>query len=609
MSLLKGLAGAAIGFAIGWFLMAGAQTGFGNEVGGNASWTIAYLGALLGWLFGVGMWRTWGRTWVGHEAHYETRTEGLGRYLTFNVDHKVIGVQYLVTFVIVFLLAGLLAMVMRWELADAAATMDPDTYNKTMSLHGILMVAVAVAAILGGLGNFFVPLQIGARDMAFPRLNALSYWLIPPVAVLLIGSWFVGGWDSGWTVYPPLSTEAPLGQTFYILAIVTFGLSSILGALNSLTTITKMRAEGMTWFRIPIFTWSIFAASLISLLYTQFFAASVIMILLDRTAGTVFFDAAAGGQPLLYQHLFWFYSHPAVYVMIIPGFGATLEIIAHMSRKPLFGYKLAVGALLSIVVLSGVVWAHHMFTSGMAGWLHAPFMALTELISIPTGVIFLSAIGTIWRGRIWLAAPMLMALFVIANFSVGGITGIYLADVATDLLLQDTYFVVAHFHYTIVGGEIFALFAGIYWWYPKITGRMLNETLAKVHAVWMFIGFNLTFMPLFMAGVNGMNRRINEYTENVETANTLASFAAFFLGAGFAIFLGNAVWCWARGKRAVANPWGATTLEWQTSSPPPPHDFDELPVVVGDPYPYGDPEARHVALPGTVTAPIAGGSE
>jgi cytochrome c oxidase subunit 1 len=609
MSLLKGIVGAAIGFAIGWFAMAAAQTALGAEVGGNSAWTIASTLALIGWLLGVGMWRSWARTWLGKEPRFETRTEGLGRYLTFNIDHKVIGVQYLVTFVIVFLLAGLLAMVMRYELASSAATLDPDTYNKVMSLHGILMVAVAVAAILGGLGNYFVPLQIGARDMAFPRLNALSYWLIPPVAVWLIGSWFAGGWDSGWTAYPPLSTEAPLGQTFYILAIVTFGLSSVFGAVNSLTTISRMRAPGMGWWRIPIFTWSIFAASILSLLFTQFFAASVIMILLDRTAGTVFFQAASGGAPLLYQHLFWFYSHPAVYVMIIPGFGVTLEVLAHMARKPLFAYKLAVVALLSIVVLSGVVWAHHMFTSGMASWLHAPFMALTETISIPTGVIFLSAIGTIWRGRLWLATPMLFALFMIANFSIGGITGIYLADVATDLHLQDTYFVVAHFHYTIVGGEIFALFAGIYWWYPKYTGRMYSERWGKVHAIWMFIGFNLTFLPLFMAGVNGMNRRINEYTPNVETANTFASFAAFFLGAGFAIFLANWIWSWARGRRAVANPWGATTLEWQTSSPPPPNDFDEIPVVVGDPYPYGDPEARHVAGPGAVPAPIAGGSE
>jgi cytochrome c oxidase subunit 1 len=607
--LLRGIVGGGIGYAVGWGLTAAVQSSLGTDPGGDSAFSIAYMTALVGWLMGVGMWRTWGRTWIGRDARYETRTAGLGRYLTFNTDHKVIGIQYLVTFVIVFILAGLLAMVIRWELMDAAATLSQDTYNKTMSLHGILMVAVAVAAILGGLGNFAVPLQIGARDMAFPRLNALSYWLIPPVAALLIGSWFAGGWDSGWTAYPPLSVQAPLGQTMYILAIVTFGLSSILGAVNSLTTITKMRAPGMTWGRIPIFTWSIFAASLISLLFTQFFAASVVMVLLDRTAGTVFFDATSGGKPLLYQHMFWFYSHPAVYVMIIPGFGVTLEILAHMSRKPLFGYRLAVGALLGIVGLSGVVWAHHMFTSGMASWLHAPFMALTELISIPTGVIFLCAIGTIWRGRLWLATPMLFALFVIANFSVGGITGIYLADIATDVHLQDTYFVVAHFHYTIVGGEIFALFAGLYWWYPKYSGRVLSERWGMVHAIGMFVGFNLTFMPLFMAGVHGMNRRINEYQTNVETANRFASYAAFFLGASFAVFLANWVWHWARGRRAVANPWGATTLEWTIASPPPPHDFDQIPTVVGDPYPYGEPGHRHAEAPAGVPAPIAGASE
>ncbi len=606
LPLLKGIAGAAVGYAIGAGLTAGVQLVMGNDAGGTVPVIFGSIAAIVGWLFGVGMWRTWGREWIGEEPKQDV-PEGAARYFRFDTDHKVIGVQYLVTFAIVFLLAGALAMVIRWELLTPAADLGGDAYNQVMSLHGILMVAVAVAAILGGLGNYLVPLMIGARDMAFPRLNALSYWLIPPVAVLLLTAPFVGGWDSGWTAYPPLSVVNAGGQVLFVLAIVVFGLSSILGGLNAITTILRMRAPGMTMLRMPIFVWSVFAASIISLLFTQFFAASLILVLLDRVAGTGFFSATQGGNPLLYQHLFWFYSHPAVYVMILPGFGITLEAIAHFSRKPLFGYRMAVAGFLGIVVLSGIVWAHHMFTSGMAHFMNVPFMALTELISIPTGLVFLSALGTIWRGRLWLATPMLFALAVVFNFSIGGITGIYLADTATDIHLQDTYFVVAHFHYTIVGGEIFALMAGVYFWFPKITGRMYNEALGKVHAIWMFLGFQLLFIPLFFAGINGMNRRVNEYTSSVEGYNTFASISGFVLGAVFLIAVGNLVVSAIRGKVAGPNPWRATTLEWTTSSPPPLHNFEETPEVVGDPYPYGEPGATHARAPALPS--IAGGSD
>jgi cytochrome c oxidase subunit 1 len=605
LPLLKGLIGGAVGYAVGYGLTAGAQLAIGNPVGGDVPLVIGSIVAILGWLFGVGMWRAWGREWTGRPPLLDA-PEGASRYFRFNTDHKVIGVQYLVTFVIVFLLAGSLAVVIRWEMLTPAPDLGGDAYNQVMSLHGILMVAAAVAAILGGLGNYCVPLMIGARDMAFPRLNALSYWLIPPVAVLLLTAPFVGGWDSGWTAYPPLSVVNAGGQVLFIIAIVAFGLSSILGGLNSLATIIRMRAPGMGWFRMPIFVWSVFAASIISLLFTQFFAASLILVMLDRVAGTGFFEAAQGGNPLLYQHLFWFYSHPAVYVMILPGFGITLEVLAHFSRRPLFGYKMAVAGFLGIVCLSGIVWAHHMFTSGMAHFMTVPFMVLTELISIPTGLVFLSALGTLWRGRLWLATPMLFALAVLFNFGIGGITGIYLADTATDIHLQDTYFVVAHFHYTIVGGEIFALMAGLYFWFPKITGRMYHERAGRLHAVWMFLGFNLTFLPLFVAGIKGMNRRIGGYTPDVQGYNVFASIAAFVLGAIFVVFFLNMALSWARGRRAEANPWGASTLEWTTSSPPPLHNFDETPIVVGDPYPYGRPGAAHVR---PAPAPIAGGGE
>lgn len=568
-----------------------------QHVNDQANIGIAYVFALCGWLLGVGVWDAWIRGWLGLKPKAEEPIEGWRRYFSFCTDHKVIGIQYLATFILVFLIAGLLAMFMRWELMSAGETiMNKATFNEIMSLHGILMISVAVAGILGGFGNYMVPLQIGADDMAFPRLNALSYWLIPPVAFMLLLAPLAGGFDSGWTAYPPLSETNDVGQVFFILAIITFGLSSILGGLNLLTTVTTMRAKGMKWSRLPIFTWSVFSASILSVLITQFFAASLLMVFLGRAIGMGFFDAAKGGDPVLYQHLFWFYSHPAVYIMILPGFGILLEVLAHFSRKPLFAYKLTVGAFMAIVVLSVVVWAHHMFTSGMSNTLHGPFMVLTEAISVPTGIIFLSALGTIWRGKLWLKTPMLFALAMVFNFLIGGITGIFLADVATDMNLQDTYFVVAHFHYTIMGGEIFAFFAGIYYWYPKVTGRMYNETMGKIHAVWMFLGFNAVFIPLFYVGVQGMNRRVADYPLAYQSGNLVASISAFVLGCSFLLFTWNMIWSRFKGEKAPPNPWNATTLEWMADSPPPEHNFDGTPVVLDSPYVYGLEDGLHAEL-------------
>ncbi len=603
--LVRALVWGILGFALGGGATAGVRQALGKPPWGDPVIVIGYVTGLAGWLLGIGLWHAWAREWFGLPTKSE-ETSDWRRYFRFTTDHKVIGVQYLVTFVLIFLVGGLFAMLMRAQLMNPGPTgqlFAPSTFNVVMSLHGIFMIAVAVAVILGGFGNYFVPLMIGAEDMAFPRLNALSYWLVPPVAVLLLAAPFAGGWDSGWTAYPPLSEVNATGQVLFILAIITFGLSSILGGVNFLTTIARMRAPGMSWGRLPIFVWGVFSGSILSLLFTQYFAASLLMILLDRVAGTAFFDASRGGQPILYQHLFWFYSHPAVYIMIVPGLALMLEVLAHFSRKPLFGYRLAVAGFLGIVGLSGIVWAHHMFTSGMPSYLHGPFMATTELISIPTGLVFLSALGTIWRGRLWLRTPMLFALFVIFNFLIGGITGIFLADVATDIHLQDTYFVVAHFHYTIVGGEIFALFAGIYYWFPKMTGRMYDEVLGKLHAWWMFIGFNLVFPPMFWLGVHGMNRRIAEYVPNLAGVNRLVSLAAFGLSASFLVFIGNMLWSALKGERAPANPYAARTLEWMVSSPPPRDNFPAIPVVLAHPYDYGVPGSIHAEL-----APVPSGA-
>ncbi len=595
--LIKGLIGAALGLLVGAAIVALIRVPQGKSAFDMESVVAAgYLFALTGWVLGVGVWDYWARAWFGRGLRpYEAK--GRSRYFSFDPDHKVIGIQYLVSFLFMFFLAGLFAMLMRWELMDPGrGVLDPSGYNTTMSLHGTMMIFVAVAGTVGAFGNYVVPLMIGAEDMAFPKLNALSYWLVPPVVMLLIGSFIAGGYDTGWTGYAPLSVTTKVGAMFFNFAFLTLGLSSILGAINFITTVITLRAPGMSWGRLPIFVWSILVTAVLALIFTQFVGLAMVMTVLDRVVQTVFFEAPEGGAPLLYQHVFWFYSHPAVYIMILPGFGITLELLAHFSRRPVFAYRWAVGGMIAIGAMSAIVWAHHMFTSGMPDALRIPFLATTELISIPTGLIFLSALGTIWQGRMRFRVPMLFALGVVFNFLIGGLTGIFLADVPTDIQLQDTYFVVAHFHYVIVGGGIFALFGAIYYWFPKMTGRMYSERLGKIHFWAMFVGFNVTFFPMFWAGIHGMNRRIADYISELGSVNLLISIAGFFLGASFLVFLYNWMRSWAKGTPASGNPWDASTLEWQVSSPPPHENFDVLPQVVGPPYPYGQPGVVHALL-------------
>lgn len=579
MTLLKSVAVFAAVFLAAYFPLRG-------PLGPQPAAVLSYGAALAAFLAAAGAWSAF-RGWV--EGRPIEEIHGTARYFGFSTDHKVVGVQYLAATGVVFVLAGLMSLIMRAELARPGMQyLSYSTYNTVMGTHGIGMIVVALISIVGGLGNFALPLMIGARDMAFPRLNALSFWILPPAVLILLSSLFTGGFDFGWTAYPPLSVRGPqLGKLFFLIAFVTVGFSSILGGLNFLVTTLTMRAKGMSAFRIPIFVWSICAASIISLLATSVVASSLIMVVFDRVLGTSFFDPARGGNALIYQHLFWFYSHPAVYIMILPAFGVLLEVLPVHSRKPLFAYKLAAVSFIAIVVLSFVVWAHHLFTSGMWDALNIPFMITTELISVPTGVVFLSALGTLWLGSIRLRTPLLFALGVIFNFLIGGLTGIFLADVPTDLHFHDTWFVMAHFHFTIVGGTIFGFFAGFYHWFPKITGRMYDEALGKAHFGLFLAGFNAVFIPMFWLGSHGMRRRVADYPPEMGGVQLWISLAALIGAASALVFLYNAIRSWRRGPPASANPWEGRTLEWSTPSPPPHGNFGAAPEVREAPYEYG----------------------
>jgi cytochrome c oxidase subunit I len=590
--LPRAVVGAVIGAALGALLGMVIQADAGQIL------ALGYLLALLGFLLGVGAFRFWLR-WAAarpvdlddeHAAH--GRAGDWTRYFRFTTDHKVIGVQYLVTAFLLFFTAGTAAMFMRFELGQPGLATSKDLYNTIMSTHGAMMITVALISIIGGLGNYLVPIMIGARDMAFPKANALSYWMLPLAVLLVAINPLLGGFDSGWTAYPPLSQQANLGQQAYLMAFVTVGASSILSAINFLVTVFRMRAPGMSLMRMPIFVWALTVTAALALIATSVVAAAFTMLLFDRLLGTAFFRATRGGDVILFQHLFWFYSHPAVYIMGLPGLGAILEVVPVFARKPLFAYRLAVLSFITIGVMSFMVWAHHMFVSGMAEFFHIPIMLTTELISVPTGIVFLSALGTIWLGRIHFKTPMLWVFGFVWAFLIGGITGVFLADVPTDITLSDTYFVVAHFHYTIVGGTIFGLFAGTYYWFPKITGRMYSERLGQLHFWWFTIAFNATFLPMFWLGIEGMRRRVADYPEAFGTVNLFVSIAAFNIALSVAVFIFNMVRSWQRGPRAVANPWRAQTLEWQVASPPPVDNFDDIPVVSDTPYQYG-----HVAPP------------
>ena len=549
---------------------------------------------------------------------------GFLRTYVFSTDHKVIGIQFLFTSLTMLLFGGLLAMLMRWQLGwpghalpfmekiapngMPGGVMVPEYYNMLFTMHGSIMIFFAIIPLLVGVfGNYLIPLKIGAGDMAFPRLNMVSFWLLPPaIAIVCTGFFLQGGAAaSGWTAYAPLSTILGPGQDCWMAGVIVLGTSSIMGAVNYVTTVVNLRAPGMHFFRLPLSIWALFITAIIILLATPVLAAALILLLMDSTLGTSFFlpagliidgvaQAHSGGQVLLWQHLFWFYSHPAVYIMILPAMGITSEILPVFSRKPLFGYHSMVYAIMGIAVLGFLVWAHHMFASGMNPTLGTSFMVSTMVIAVPSAIKTFNWLGTLWRGSIRLTTPMLHALAFVSMFVIGGLTGIFAAASSVDLYLHDTYFIVGHLHYVLFGGSLFGIFAGITFWFPKMFGRLLNETLGKLHFALTFIFFNAAMFPMFILGVAGMPRRIYDYTQYAHLAhvgglNRMMSVSAFCLGLAQLLFIANFFWSLFRGKLAGNNPWQATTLEWTTSSPPPHGNFATTPTVYHGPYEYSVP--------------------
>jgi cytochrome c oxidase subunit 1 len=606
-----------IGVAFSYALSVGARALFGYEplLHGEAVLQIALIAVPFFFLWGLGTfdyWIYWARGRPTRpEDHSGHGAFGWKDYFRPNTDHKVIGIQYVVTSFFFMFIGGLLAMLMRAELAQPGRQfVDANAYNGLFSVHASLLIFLFVIPVFAGLANYVLPLMIGAPDMAFPRLNALSYWLLPIAGVMMLLSFLApgGSFATGWTAYAPLSTTAPIGQVFFTVGVQFAGASSIATALNFLVTIITMRAPGMSFFRMPLLVWANFSTSLLVVIATPFIAASQFFVLLDRALHFNFFDPSAEGDVLMYQHVFWFYSHPAVYIMMLPGCGIVSEILAVKSRKPIFGYRMMAFSLLAIVVLGFTVWAHHMFVSGMQSWIRVPMMVTTAIIAVPTGIKIFSWLATLWRGVLHLDTPMLFALGFLTMFTMGGISGVMLAMIPLTIHVSDTYFIVAHIHYVLLGGSLFTIFAGVYYWFPKMTGRMYDETLGKLHFWTTFVTFNLTFGPMHLLGVKGMPRRVYDYADRFAGWNLAISIFSFLLGLSMLLFVYNMITSWRGGPRAVANPWRALTLEWQVSSPPPVFNFDAVPTVVGGPYEYGVPGAVHGVFKGGAEVPQPAGA-
>jgi cytochrome c oxidase subunit 1 len=618
-AVLGAVIGYLVGHVLGNYLAGAGNAQYPNiALSDSSDWPIVlgYLLAIVGWLAGLGVFNDTLRQMVGRPVTAENTQEteqrgGLAKYFRYELDHKVVGIQYLVGMIIYFCTAGLFAMAIRTELLSPTHhVFTSQVYVEIVGEHGTMMMMLMTSVILGPFGNYLVPLMIGSKRVAFPRVEALSFWLTPAAFLILLSGLLLGGFPFGWTGYAPLSIQSTLGADSYAIAFGLMGVSMILAGFNIIVTVICYRAPGMRWSRLPIFVWAIVSTAFLMVLAAPVLVGGMYMLLSDRTAQTAFFEDSLGGSSYLWQNLFWFFGHPEVYILALPGFGIVLEILPVMCRKPLFAYKVACAGMIGVTLLSFFVWQHHLFMSGINPDMRPLFMLTTELISIPTGFIFLVALGTFWKAKIRYTVPMLFALGMLFNFLIGGVTGVFVSDVPADTTLHGSFFVMSHFHYTIMGGLIFAFMAGLYYWLPKMTGIKLNTTLGKWQFWTMFIAFNSTFLPLFAVGMAGQPRRVFEYARNLQFLNDWVSISSFFLGGSILLFVINFVWSTVIVReRELGNPWQSRGLEWQVASPPPPGNFARVPVVLSGPYDYGTKDAPPVAdlnpPPGVLSAAIA----
>jgi cytochrome c oxidase subunit I len=564
-----------------------------------------------------------------HARHATAEHHDVGfiRHYVFSTDHKMIGKQFLAMGLFSLVVGGVLALLVRWELAWPetpvpgfgwvpeptmyGGIIPPETYNGFFTMHATIMIFFAVMPILVGcFGNFLIPLMIGARDMAFPLLNMLSFWVSVVATVIMMSSFFVPGGPAagGWTSYAPLSavpvyTGVTWGQHLWCISIIVLGVSSLMGSINYITTVINMRAPGMTWFRLPLTIWALFITAVLLLLSLPVLTSALGMLLFDRMAGTHFFLPSGGGEPLLWQHLFWFFGHPEVYILILPAMGIASDILSVFSRKPIFGYHAMAFSMIGIAFLSWIVWGHHMFQSGMNPALGTTFMMSTMVIAVPSAIKTFNWLGTLWRGNIHFTVPMLNAIAFVSMFVIGGLSGIYMASTPVDIFIHDTYFIVGHIHYVVFGGSIFGAFAGIYYWFPKMYGKLMNTTLGYLHFVGSFIGFNCTFFPMHIIGLGGHMRRIYnptqyEFLKPLQHWNEFMTYGALLLGASQLFLVVNFFWSLLAGPKAPKNPWHANTLEWEAPTPPPHGNFPgPLPTVYRGPYEYSSPLVAEDYLP------------
>lgn len=595
-AILGGFLGYLLGHWLGNYISSGYSVSVNTGQNSIADF-LALLLMVIGWLLGIGALNYPLAKIVGREAKSEVEYTGFSKYLRYNLDHKVVGMQYVVGVLLFFFTGGLLAMAIRTELLNPTVhAFSADTYIKIVSEHGTIMMMMATSVVVGPLGNYFVPLMIGARRMAFPRIEAFSFWTFLIGYAVIFSALPYGGFPTGWTGYAPLQTQAGPGMISYLFGFAIIGVGMMTAGFNLAITIINYRAPGMTWSRVPVFVWGILSTAALLTLATPVLFSAGLFGILDKTVQTAFYVTEHGGSSYLWENLFWFFGHPEVYIMALPGFGIVGEIIPVFCRKPLFAYRIAAAGMIGVALLSFFVWQHHIFQSGIDPDMRPLFMLTTELISIPTGFIFLVGLGTLYKAKIRYEVPMLFCMAMYFNFLIGGVSGVFLSDVPVNVTVHGGFFVLSHFHYTIMGGLIFAFFAGLYFWLPKMTGRTMNKKLGLWHFWTMFVFFNLTFFPMFIIGLLGQPRRVFTYAKNLQGLNDFSSISAYLLGASFLIFIANLMWSQIISpKKSPANPWESLGLEWQTATPIPRHNFDRIPVIMTDPYHYSEVGAPALA--------------